>query len=74
MKIQNIVFFASFVFVIALAVPGVASAEEEQEMSNQQYCEKEAKEAGMVEEKDIQEYVEQCLAELNTEKSSASEG
>lgn len=73
MKIQNNLFFAALMSVIALSASGIVSAQEEQEMSNQQYCEKEAKEAGMSEEQDVQEYVAQCLAELNAKNSPAAE-
>ncbi|MCG7988462.1 MAG: hypothetical protein ABW157_15240 [Candidatus Thiodiazotropha sp. LLP2] len=43
---------------------GIALAQDEPEMSDAQYCEMEAEEAGMMNESDIRDYVKQCLEEI----------
>ena len=72
MKIQQKLLAAALMFVSVFAATGIASAAEEEEMTAQQNCEQEAKQAGMTEEQDIQEYVAQCLAEA-AQKNSAPE-
>lgn len=69
MKLTNI-FINALIFVLVLSVSGIAAAQDEQEMTNQQYCEKEAKEAGMTDDQDVKEYVSQCLAEINSNAGS----
>jgi len=74
MKIQQSILAAAVMFVSVLAVNGIASAaEDEPEMTAQQNCEQEAKQAGMTEAQDIQEYVAQCLAEAAAQKNPAPE-
>lgn len=73
MKIQSKMVTAALMFVMVFAANGIASAEDEPEMTAQQYCEQEAKQAGMTEAQDVQEYVAQCLAESDAQKSPASE-
>jgi hypothetical protein len=74
MRIQQSMLAAAFMFVSVLGANGIASAaEEESEMTPQQNCEQEAKQAGMTEAQDIQEYVAQCLAEAAAQKNPASE-
>lgn len=73
MKIKNYLFFAIFMVSMILSGVGVAVAEEESEMTNQQYCEKEAKEAGMSEGKEAADYVAQCLADIEAQKKSDAE-
>jgi len=58
--------------VLSLAASGIALAQEEPEMSNQALCELEAEEAGMMNEDDIRDYVEQCLNELRQQNESES--
>lgn len=74
MKIQQSMLAAAFMFVSVLAANGIAfAAEDEAEMTAQQNCEQEAKQAGMTEAQDVQEYVAQCLAESAAQKSPAPE-
>ena len=73
MNIQKNILFSAFMLVIVLSVSGIASAEEQSEMTNQQYCEKEAKEAGMPEGQDSEDYVAQCLSEIEAKSGSMEE-
>ena len=72
MKIQKFKFSTIIMIAVMLAGAGIAVADEEAKMTDQQYCEKEAKEAGMSAEKDVSEYVTQCLAEVQESKSTAA--
>ena len=75
MKMQKSM-LAAVVSLLLWAGQGVALAENEAEMSDQQYCEQEAEQAGMMDAQDIKDYVVQCLAELKQMESdpeSASE-
>jgi hypothetical protein len=69
MKIQKFNVSAIIMMVVMLAGIGIAMADEEK-MTDHQYCAKEAKEAGMSEEKDVSEYITQCLAEMEETKSA----
>ena len=71
MKIQRVIFSASLATVLAFASYGIAMAEDEPEVSDQQYCEMDADEAGMIDERDIREYVAQCLDELRRENDAS---
>lgn len=72
MKIQKIMFNAIFMSAMIFMGAGIATAEDEPEMNAQQSCEKEAKEAGMASDKDVGEYVAQCLAETQAAKEGES--
>jgi len=71
MKNQKFNFSAIIMVVVMLAGIGIAIADEEK-MTDHQYCEKEAKEAGMSAEKDVSEYITQCLSEMEETKSAKS--
>jgi hypothetical protein len=73
MKIKNYMFFAVFMLSMVLSSIGIAVAEDEAEMTNQQYCEKEAKDAGMTEGKEASDYIAQCLADIEAQKKSDAE-
>ena len=59
--------------VMSLMVAGAAQAEEEPQISDQQFCELEAESAGMMDAADIREYVQQCLDELEMKNEDDSE-
>jgi predicted chitinase len=69
MNIQKFGFSAIIMIVVMLAGIGITIADEDK-MTDQQYCEKEAKEAGMSAEKDVAEYITQCMAEVEETKSA----
>ena len=50
-----------------------ASAMEEAEMNDTEYCESEAEQAGMVDGDDVREYVAQCLDEIRSQEEGDSE-
>ncbi len=49
---------------MSLLMGGVASANDGQDKRDMEYCQQEAEGAGMVDEMDIQEYIQQCMDEL----------
>jgi len=52
------------ILVVFSLLGGAVVAEEAPDMSDQELCELEAEEAGMMSEDDILDYVEQCLEEF----------
>ena len=67
---------ATLAVFFSLSATGVAVAQDEPEMSDQEMCELEAEEAGMMSQGDIRDYVEQCLEEVrlqNEMEESASD-
>lgn len=59
--------------IISLSLGGVVAAQDVSDMSDRQLCELEAREAGMMDESDIQDYVEQCLEGLVQQEDSSGE-
>lgn len=55
--------------LLLLAGQGVAQAESEMDMSDREYCEQEAEQAGMIDAQDVMNYVAQCLDELKQMES-----
>ncbi|MDT8385519.1 MAG: hypothetical protein RRB22_14015 [Gammaproteobacteria bacterium] len=70
MTLYRNTFLTALMLLIIFASAGTAFAEGEAEMTSQQFCELEAKQAGMENPKDVQEYVAQCLAEIELQKNA----
>lgn len=73
MTLYRNTFLTTLMLATIFALTGTASAEGETEMTSQQFCELEAKQAGMENTKDLEEYVAQCLAEIELQKNSEQE-
>jgi len=71
MKIYKIFCVGTLMLFSLLAVNGIALAKDPLEMSDKESCEQEAKEAGMsagaVSDKELQEFIAQCLKEIREE-------
>ena len=60
---------AALAVLFSLAATGVAVAQDQTEMSDQETCELAAEEAGMTSEGDIRDYVEQCMEEIRQQNA-----
>lgn len=58
----------SAVVVFSLMLGGGVLAQDQPEVTDQELCQMEAEEAGMMDENDIHDYVEQCLDELHRQE------
>jgi len=78
MKMQKSIWVVGLVTALLMVNSGAVLAQETPEtndtqMSDTQYCESEAEQAGMVSQDDIHEYVSQCLEEIRVQDEADSQ-
>jgi len=72
MKTNKIMTLPVLMF-LSLMVAGPAAAQEAEDITDQQYCEQDAEEAGMRDAEDIREFVQQCLEEFRMQNEESGE-
>ena len=76
MKINKSIYVTALMSILMLTVNGIALAKDPLEMSDKESCEQEAKEAGMsvgtVNDKDLQDFIAQCLKEIREQNMTDS--
>jgi len=73
MKLQESIIITAFIAVMFVSGSSVVLAQDDAEMNDQQYCEQQAGEAGIEDSAEIQQFVSQCLAEINQQSDDNSD-
>lgn len=73
MKFNKVMTLPAMVF-LSMSMGGQVLAQEGQELTDREYCEQEAEQAGMVDPDDIRDYVEQCIAEIIGQRNDEDGG
>lgn len=71
MSIKQVVAVPALLLSVLCLASGAVVAQGETEMTDQQFCEQEARQEGITDATEIKAYVEQCLEDIRQETAGA---